>query len=78
MSSFFDDSTPVSWYRHFRIEFLTRKEFGPNEPRIVSDLKLREDNDDEDLEGVVNQEALEEAEIVSKGTKDDLETIVKY
>ena len=49
-----------------------------NEPRIVSDLKLREDNDDEDLEGVVNQEALEEAEIVSKGTKKELETIVEY
>ena len=48
-----------------------------NEPRIVSDLKLREDNDDGDLEGVVNQEALEEAEIVSKGTKKELETIVE-
>ena len=31
-----------------------------NEPRIVSDLKLRDDNDDEDIEGVVHQEALED------------------
>ena len=42
----------------------------------ISDLKLRDDNDDGDLEGVDNQEALEEAEIVSKGTKDDLEAFV--
>ena len=49
-----------------------------NEPRIVSELNLREDNDDEDFEGVVYQEALEEAEIVSKGTKNELETIVEY
>ena len=47
-----------------------------NEPRIVSDLKLCDDNDDEDFEGVVNQEALEEAENVSKDTKDDLEVFV--
>ena len=49
-----------------------------NEIKIVSDLNLREGNDQ--LEGVEVQEALEDAETenVSKGTKDDLETIVKY
>ena len=49
-----------------------------NEPRIVSDLKLRDDNDDEDIEGVVHQEALEEAENVSKGTKRKLGSICIY
>ena len=48
-----------------------------NELNIVSDLELREADDDEDLEGVGNQEALEEPENVSKGSKNDLETIVQ-
>ena len=47
-----------------------------NEIKIVSDLNLREGNDY--LEVVDNQEELEDAENVSKGTKDDLEIIVKY
>ena len=46
-----------------------------NENNIVSDIELREGNDQ--VEGVEIQEAVEEAESVSKGTKNGLETIVK-
>ena len=48
-----------------------------NENNIVSDLELREGNDNH-VEGVEVQKELEEAEIASKGTKNDMETIVKY
>ena len=48
-----------------------------NENNIVSDIELREGNDQ--VEGVEIQEAVEveEAESVSKGTKNGLKTIVK-
>ena len=48
-----------------------------NENNVVSDLELREGNDDQVEEGVEVEEQLEEAEIAIKGTKNDLETIVK-
>ena len=45
-----------------------------NENNIVSDPILRDGNDDQVVEGVEVEEELEEAEIASKGTKNDLET----
>ena len=46
-----------------------------NENNIVSDIELREGNDQ--VEGVEVQKEVEEAESVSKGTKNGLKTIVK-
>ena len=60
---------------HFEIRASRGKNLSKNENNIVSDIELREGNDQ--VEGVEIQEAVEEAESVSKGTKNGLKTIVK-